>query len=517
MGKSEDLAKLLNDWGKTDSIFDLNRDGVVDAVDLAILMASENGFYGPTDQPDPIGTPDDLGHDAKAICRWTTVPFIEIKEKTNIGVVAFHRNGISKVEFSVNGSSWSTVTEPKLNPQNSVLEYFIEVDPALYADGLVEIRAIAYPNIGIPRVLQGLVENTVDEPYNIANGNHSMFVTCNANGSLKNDVLFASSDGSDITGDGTETNPYQTIQGALSKLSSAKGDCDGATLYLKAGDYAYTGPKFPAKIVTKNRYVTITTAPGVAREDVRIVSATLGGLSTSMVCMRNLMFIGEVSMRTPSSLKSYAWIDRCKSYAGNHEIGGGFVAGGWLTASMTNCEADMVRNCFRGATLILNCKGTRFSDTPIGQDSLVVNSTLDEFIRNSNGDHADVFHWFYTKPGNRENRIIYGLEVTRFGLQGWQVNPIRGGGQRLDNVALVDVTISKDIVNAAGSWWYMDTDHLYMNNVSLLDQTLRWKVHGQDEDGKMSLTNVLIRDSYFRSMTWLPAEVTLVNTTIGNG
>jgi hypothetical protein len=42
---------------------------------------------------------------------------------------------------------------------------------------------------------------------------------------------------------------------------------------------------------------------------------------------------------------------------------------------------------------------------------------------------------------------------------------------------------------------------------------LRWKVHGQDEDGKMVLRNVVLEDSNFRSMTWLPAEVILKNTT----
>jgi hypothetical protein len=161
----------------------------------------------------------------------------------------------------------------------------------------------------------------------------------------------------------------------------------------------------------------------------------------------------------------------------------------------------------------VNCSGRKFSDTPLGQDCVVINCSFDEFIRNSNGDHADVFHWFYTKPGYRENRLIYGLDVRNFSLQGWQVNPIRGGGQQLDNVALVDVRISKDISNVAGSWWYMDTNHLYMKNVNLVDQTLRWKVHGQDEDGKMVLRNVVLEDSNFRSMTWLPAEVILKNTT----
>jgi hypothetical protein len=514
MSIADKLAKLLNDWGKTLSIYDLNKDNIVDATDLSMLLS---GYDPEVIDPDPIGTPDDPGYDATAVARWTCVPFREIKQTAKIGVAAFHMNGIDRVEFSVNKGAWQVVREPALNTDNGVVEYFIEIDPSQHEDGTVEIYAVAYPRIGIPRVLQGNFNNSFvggENSLKIRNGIHSMFVVCNANGTLKNWDVYASPVGNDDTGDGTKANPYKTIAGALSAQTAIHGDCDGLTLYLEEGDYDYVGPKFPKKVVTKNRYATVCSAPGTNRENVRIVMATTGGLATKFICMRNLLFVGNVKMRTPN-MDSFAWIDGCKATAASHEIGGGFASGAWSMVAFTNCEAYNVRDCFRSGNLAVNCSGRKFSDTPLGQDCVVINCSFDEFIRNSNGDHADVFHWFYTKPGYRENRLIYGLDVRNFSLQGWQVNPIRGGGQQLDNVALVDVRISKDISNVAGSWWYMDTNHLYMKNVNLVDQTLRWKVHGQDEDGKMVLRNVVLEDSNFRSMTWLPAEVILKNTTIG--
>ena len=512
MSNAEQLSKLLGLWGSPSELFDFNRDGIVDAKDLSILMSRFD-----SQDPDPIGNPEDKGYDAKVICRWTSVPFVEIKQAKNVGVAAFHMNGIKRVEFYVNDQPPVIVTESTINPENNCKEYYITINPEKYEDGILEIRAIVYPNIGLPRVLEGGFEDSKvggTRELIIRNGIHSMFLVCNYNETLNNNVYYASSTGDDSIADGTEQNPYKTIQGALGSINKKRGNCDGVTLYLAEGDYVFSGPKFPNKVTTINRYVTIQAAPDTNRDNVRIVSSILGGLATKLVCIRNITFYGEVSVRTPSSIDSFVWLDNCKSTGPSHETGGGFAAGGWSGVYLTNCEAENVRNCFRNATLAVNCKGKKFSDTPIGQDTVVINCELDEFIRNSNGDHADVFHWFYTKPGHRENRMIYGLKVTNFSLQGWQVNPIRNGGQQLDNVALVDVYISKDISNVAGSWWYMDTDHLLMDNVNLLDQTLRWKTHGQDEDGKMNLKNVVIQNSYFKSMTWLPPEVTLINTIV---
>jgi hypothetical protein len=110
-------------------------------------------------------------------------------------------------------------------------------------------------------------------------------------------------------------------------------------------------------------------------------------------------------------------------------------------------------------------------------------------------------HWFYTSPGERENRVVYGLNVTRFGLQGWQMNAMNNGGQRMDNIALVNVHISKDLSNVAGSWWMLDCNHLLLWNVQMPDQPLRWKAHLQDADDVLTLSNVSVRNSVFASFS----------------
>jgi hypothetical protein len=110
-------------------------------------------------------------------------------------------------------------------------------------------------------------------------------------------------------------------------------------------------------------------------------------------------------------------------------------------------------------------------------------------------------HWFYTSPGERENRVVYGLNVTRFGLQGWQMNAMNNGGQRMDNIALVNIHISKDQSNVAGSWWMLDCNHLLLWNVQMPDQPLRWKAHLQDADDVLTLSNVSVRNSVFASFS----------------
>src|SRR5690606_33560784 len=54
--------------------------------------------------------------DAKAIARWDVVPFQTFSGTMNVGIVAFHINGISKVDFEIGGKTY-TVTEATLNPQ----------------------------------------------------------------------------------------------------------------------------------------------------------------------------------------------------------------------------------------------------------------------------------------------------------------------------------------------------------------------------------------------------------------
>ncbi|GAG12791.1 unnamed protein product, partial [marine sediment metagenome] len=143
------FTNTTNHNGDTSRVMSLT----VHAPPGAILIPG-SGFSGPTAQPDPVGSGP--GVDAKAIARWDVVPFQTFDGDFNVGVVAFHINGIDRVEFAVDGGPWLSISEMSENARVGVWEYWAAVRASDFADGEIELRAIAYPLVGIPRVLDSL-------------------------------------------------------------------------------------------------------------------------------------------------------------------------------------------------------------------------------------------------------------------------------------------------------------------------------------------------------------------------
>lgn len=509
-------------WGGADPRLDLNQDGVVNGADHAIALSlvptdgtegpvipNGPGFLGVTAEPPASGNEYFPYFDARVIARWNMVPFTEFDDILRVGVVAFHANGIEKVEFSANGGVWTRVNEMRYNPSVGVWEYFAVLRADDFPDGLIELRARVFPKLaGIPRVLQGGLQNTRlggAEHIRFRNGMHSMWLNANGNGSLGRGYVYASGSGNDTTGDGTGSNPYRTIARALTKLDYQRGTSEGSTVYLLPGEYTWNSPSSfssPAnKIRTTSRYVTVAAAPGVSRDNVRVTGSMTGGLATKLLRVEGITFFGSAGARTPSSMDTIMFANNCLLRSTDPFTGGGVANGAWSGIYATGCEADTVQSAFRSATFVRNCVVRNISDTPIGSDATAINVSVDGFVRNPNGDHADIIHWFFNDPAVRENRIIYGLRATRFDMQAFQANPILTGCQRFDNIALVNIHASKDGVSVAGSWWYFDTNHLLIWNVQFPDQPIRWAVHGQDLDGAVTLRNVSIRNSVFRSFS----------------
>lgn len=509
-------------WGGTDPRLDLNQDGVVNGADHAIALSNSAsgssegpfipngpGFTAVTPEPPALGNQYFPYFDAKVIARWDVVPFVEFTDTMNIGVVAFHANGIERVEFSANGGAWTSVSQMRYNASVGVWEYFATLRASDFPDGLIELRARVFPKLaGVPRVLQGGLQNTRVGGVNhlaFRNGQHAMWVNANSRGTLAKGTVYASGTGSDTTGDGSQGNPFRTISRALTRLDNQRGTSEGSTVYLMPGEYTWNSPTAfasPANVIrTSTRWVTVAAAPGVSASDVRISTSDVGGLRTKLLRAERVTFFSAGGPRTPTAMDTLLWADNCRNTSTSPFVGGGFGTGSWSGIYVTGCEADTVMSCFRSATFVRNSVGRNFSDTPIGSDATVINVSVSEFVRNPNGDHADIIHWFFNTPGTRENRVIYGLRAVKFDMQAFQANPISAGCQQFDNIALVNVHASKDGTSTAGSWWYFDCNHLLIWNVQLPDQPLRWQVHAQDADGAVVLRNVSIRNSIFSAFS----------------
>lgn len=471
----------------------------------APVLRPGSGFAGPTPVPAPVGNRSMTGFDAEAIARWDVVPYQDFDGRFHIGVVAFHMNGIDRVEFSVDGGPWEPAYEMTLNPRTNVWEYTAVLDASRFDDGLVEVRARVFPrHAGQVRVLGGEIDGYNDGSSHFRNGVHSMFLNANAGGSLLSHEVYADAEnGSDTEGDGTRDNPFKTATHALAFITEQHGNSDGAICYLLPGEYVWENPKFPDVVRTETRWATVAAAPGVDREDVVFVGNEPAGLRTRLLRAENVTMTGDGTPRTIRTMDTYFWADDL-TLAGDSRFSGGGLASGsndWAGIFGTDVVSSEIRAPFRSATFVRNVSATGFSDVPFGADTLVINGELRDFTRNPDGDHADVFHWFWREDQHRENRIVYGLRVYEFPLLGFLMNPIRGGEQEIEDVAIVNVHISQDEPSVASSMWGIDTDHLVISGLQLPDQTFRFDVHRQDQDGKLTLNNVSVTNSIFAKIT----------------
>ena len=462
------------------------------------------GFINKT-SIDYVGTSD-----CKAIARWSSIPYQN--SDRNIGVIAFHKDGIDRVEFSANDGPWFSVSQPSLNPKTNINEYYVELNPEeVHENRVIEIRAIVYPkNNGIPRILQGSLEGLcVDKikQNSFYDGNHSMYVTSNK---IKA-TAWVSNSGNDISADGTEYNPYLTIQYAAMKLSQQNNSPSNCRIFLKSGQYTIGAPQ--TNISPNYGWLTIESAPGLSREDVSIIGCSAGGMKVRLLHFKNVKFYNFIGIRTSQTIDSFLWVEKCLLTTDSNQIDtGGLATSGWMGVYATECEAINTRNSFRMANLVRNCKAYHISETPLGANSTVINFICDNYVKYQT-DHADVLHWFWNDPGTRENRIIYGLKATRFGTQGFYTEPRPSGGQRLDNLAMVNVHVSQDNNSQSGSWFTMDSNHTLLWNVQMPDQPIRITVAGgdRDDDKIFDMKNLDIRNCIFQSLHGIGVNLAKVN------
>ena len=187
-----DLTQLLSEWGQgSGSVANLDGNHIVNGLDLAILLGnfgltdpsigsiqtlvSGTGFSGVTDQPEHEGSSTSPGYGAKAIERWTELPYITRDSDFYVTVSAYHMTDINRVEFILDGGEPITCADVQQHPETGYAEYIVAVDVSELAIGLHEIRAIAYPNHGEPRVLQGDPPET--DLHTINNGQESFWFT----------------------------------------------------------------------------------------------------------------------------------------------------------------------------------------------------------------------------------------------------------------------------------------------------------------------------------------------------
>ncbi len=501
------LMQVVNNWGVALPTTPGNCDGnnIIDAIDLALSLANPpadqsggntqppqqsgndalfltpgSGFSGPTAQPAPVGNASASGYTAKAIARFTTVPFqmINSGEEIRVGVVAFHANGIQKVSFSANGGAWIDSTEMQKNPATNVAEYWVKLKAADFPDGKVEVRAIAWPKTsGVPLVLAGNYQETINKvPY--FNGVYSLILWTNGAGSLTRTPKYISAQGNDTTGDGTLQNPFLTLSKATEKIQLQYGSVDGAVIYALPGTYSFNMKWGTTFAKANDRFVTITTAPGVNQNQVIITEARP---KTARIHLKN------VTLETNSVGNFYTgyggadprtilWLDKVKI----NSLGGRYVSPsadlvGTASYYVTDSDFSDMPNGPTSAILVMNTEVTKLKSDMVTGTQTVVNVTGSDIDAANTGAHPDVYQIYKPGPedgtgnGQMDNYILYGLNVKDFTAQGIFVAAL-APNEIIKNTAFVNVSLDANSSNFTSQINKTTDNVLFVNNT--IKQTL---------------------------------------------
>lgn len=421
------------------------------------IIRPGTGFTGPTPQPPRVGAPNTPGADAKAIARWDVVPFQTFDGDFHIGVVAFHINGIDRVEFSANGGPWVAVREMQLNPRTNVWEYTALLRASDFQDGPVEVRAIAWPRDGgEARVLDSLALNA------------------NASQRQEGEVVFVSPNGSDSQGDGSELNPYKSIMKAAKVVEILQGgNAGGGTIYLLPGEHAW-GPaardadgNYIGRPRTEGKYLHVTAAPGVARDEVHIVYGGSGGLKTELLRLRRVT-IRTAIINAVVSQDSSLWLDECAA------VGTGRTDNIiWMPRTLwpggryaTNTTVKSARSGLGAATLARSCRIENIGDDAFSNPMMVIDcDVVDVRIPPGSGYHTDLVQ-FHGSEIPVENRIIYGLRSVDCVAQGFHI----GYTGHVQGPDWADIAIVNSVFSYEGytSQWIPRANHVLWWNTTIV-------------------------------------------------
>jgi len=332
------------------------------------LLSAGSGFSGPTPAPSARG-----GLTTNAIARWDVVPEQMFRGEFEAGVVAFHSFGIERVDFSFNGGPWVSVTAPSHNPRTKVDEYWVRIDAGDVPDGLVELRAIAYPKQGRPRVLEPLR------------------LIANSGGSVKFPVL----------------------------------ELDAGTHEISHSLLHSHGIK-----PVKDGYLVIRGKPGVDRSQVRIKGTGNIQWKDGNVKFENLTVLGAwTNMTLRGNDTGMLWCDNV--HFKGHTRNGDFKKGNWIwwpasqwthyhwtDSRITEVQIALGNTENNITGVVRNLDLQYIYEDIVRMSGLLVNIKADHIGFGGKvvpGAHADAFQWFNWRP---ENLIVQNFRTSRLLGQG---------------------------------------------------------------------------------------------------
>lgn len=486
-----------------------------------------NGPVGFMPVEEQIGTPESFGYTSTPIAHWNMIPLEDISSDPRIGIIAFGINEVDRVELSVNGSSWFPITEMTENTRTGCWEYHATINTTTCTPGeQLEIRGRVYPrSAGVSFNLPILTVNY---------------------GSSSSSIFYCSPHGNDITGDGTELNPYLTVGQVLTRLSSDAGasiyNADNITVILKGNndgstpaEYTITHPSSNHPLVN-NSWFTVSGDPAVNRELIRIKDSNTGGVRARNIKYKHLTFwqqgVCAAQLKTPQGLPSQpnVWCEDTYHtdsirYNDNPATAQNVITSSAFTdVYFSGCSCYKNQDGFKLFTIARNCIADELAEDCFGGAKLGVNLTATN-QKLIGSFHPDLFE-AYEIP----EPVIY---FNCIGLNAQGQGIYIGEATNVANIAYVNIIC--ETPGGTGDFFgdpptsqirnsdLLSGDSYSMSNVLLDSVTLpaRSLVLSSDDTLNHTIENVVIRNSVFWNIsggTDTRSKVVLKNSkSVGSG
>lgn len=424
---------------------DLNGDGMVTVADLnligrslgsqAMVLTGGNGFDVLSTAPAQVRAAEGayaFGASARAIAQFNVVPHQVISGTFDVGVVAFHVHGIERVAFSVDGGPWLNVHAPSFNPRTETLEYRATLETADLPAGDVEIRAIAFPVVGEPLVLD---TRGIKDAKDQGGDPVGLFLHVAGTASGSGPVVRLARGG------------LETIPDAIDFLMDRYGTVGHATIELPAGTYTF-GAERSRPETPEGGYLTLRPAPGTDRDGVIFTEVELNaGFDDANVHVQEVTIAGtelnDGGRLIPifqGGRDGWLWLDGILWQGQARTKGDVVKKNTFARVYITDTEMFDAERPFAQARLVRNSSAVRVFEDAIRSVDLTINVEVTDLL-SLDGGHPDVWQYFY-EDGPYDNVIVYGLRaLPDLSIPG---NAIHGQGLNLStgiNSAFVDVEI----------------------------------------------------------------------------
>lgn len=346
----------------------------------------------------------------RPIARYDVVPHqrFSIGEIFNFGVVAFSKEGINRIEFTISGQGYSgrnpkVSTGMSYNPRTQVWEYWIPINAADFSsNGVFHVNAVVYGNDGGTHELGDLP------------------LVVNATGALaRPEAWVDGTAGNNLTAEvGNSTLPFATVGAAVEAIQSVNGgSSDGAVIYLFEGSYVLGD----GTAVTSDEWFTLTRAAGAVKDNTILVDGgsvqatqllKISGLTLESTGRHDFIFSGA---RNPDTL----WIHNCRLngagqwVAGSNPVHRSDFTDYWTSSTITNADFGVYKGLLARGMTIENIGNDAFQNT-----QFVVNARVDGIDPGDTCWHADAYQTHTSGVAPPNNRIVYNLFCTNLHFQG---------------------------------------------------------------------------------------------------